>query len=458
MSSWHFRAVAGRYAHMSRPFLPITIVAAVFVFLACLLDTPVDIKVGGIHSSLLEILAAITFVVALVNRKARTSSLWAGFIVVTVTSAIPLVTGVTTQELRHVLRDFSQISYISVFMIGYYIYLRRYLRPETFAKYLLWMAVVLSLVALFDMRYLRLEALTALQYSWRIIIAFSFFFALASLIGLPGIPRIARPLCVAILAVLVLYALQIRTRAFLLMLCFGTVSIVVGSVFVKKDRKHLYRLLLCAFLVVCIAGTVAATTNWVDLLVSEETSLGRIQSLQFQEYEKDVTANYRLVSWAMALTGFLESPLWGQGLGSYLYLDPWVSGVFDDYPAAMIHNTFLQILYNGGLVHMAGYMFLFYCVLASPGWLGPGAGARERAGTRLFLGSFFVSFLVYSAFSVTLFKITDAFIVWFIAGFLCGSARSGRYCFEGLLSSFCSTSDGAMSEHVRGQCAARQGG
>lgn len=75
----------------------------------------------------------------------------------------------------------------------------------------------------------------------------------------------------------------------------------------------------------------------------------------------------------------------------------------------------------------------------------------------MFLGSFFVSFLIYSAFSVTLFKITDAFIVWFIAGFLCGSAPSGRYCFEGLLSSFCSTSDGAMSESVRGQCAARQG-
>lgn len=442
---------------MSRPFLPISIVAAVFVFLACLLDTPVDIRVGGIHSSLLEILAAVTFVAALVHRKTRASSLWTGFIVVTVTSAIPLIMGVTTHELRHVLRDFSQISYISVFMIGYYIYVKKYLLPDTFAKYLLWAAVVLSCVALFDMRYLRLEALTALQYSWRIIIAFSFFFALASLIGLPGIPRINAPLCMAILAILILYALQIRTRAFLLMLCCGTMSIVVGSLFVKKDRKYLYRLLFSGLLVIAIAGVLAATTNWVDLFVSEESSLGRMQLLQSQEYEKDLTANYRLVSWAMALTGFFESPLWGQGLGSYLYLDPWLSGIFDDYPAAMIHNTFLQILYNGGLVHMAGYMFLFYCVLASPGWLGPGAGARERAGTRLFLGSFFVSFLIYSAFSVTLFKITDAFIVWFIAGFLCGSAPSGRYCFEGLLSSFCSTSDGAMSESVRGQCAARQG-
>lgn len=439
---------------MSRPFFPISIAATVFVFLTCLLDTPVDIRVGGIHSSLLEIIALATFVAATIHRKTRTSSIWAGFVAVTVTSAIPFIVGVFTHELRHVLRDFSQILYISVFAIGYYIYLKRYLLPETFAKCLIWMAVALSFVALFDMRYLKLDAFVELQYSWRIIIAFSFFFVLAGLIGLPGIPKINRPLGLAVLTVLILYALQIRTRAFLVMLCCGTSLIVTGSVFVKKDRKHIYRLFLSVFLIVSVIGVVAATTNWTDLFVSEEGSLSRLQLLQSQEYEKDVTANYRLVSWAMALTGFLESPLWGQGLGSYLYLDPWVSGAFDEYPAAMIHNTFLQILYNGGLVHLAGYMFLFFSVLSSPGWLGPGAGGQERKGTRLLLGSFFVSFLVYSAFSVTLFKITDAAIIWFMAGFLCGSARSDRYCFKGFLSSISPVFKRTETEHVYGQHAA----
>jgi len=436
---------------MSTPFFPISVFVTIFVFFTCLLDTPVDIRVGSIHSSVLEILASITFMTALIHRKTKKSQIWAGFIAVIITSSIPFFVGISSYELRHVVRDFAQISYISFFMVGYYIYLKKYLLPDTFTKYLLWTAVTLSSIFLFDLWYFKSTALVELQYSWRIIIAFSFLFVFAGLIGVPGISKINKPVSIAALVVLLLYAVQIRTRAFLVMLCCGAALIALGSFFIKKDRKHLYRLLLSGFLVVSIIGILAATTNWVDLFSSEESSLVRLQSLQAQEYEKDVTANYRLVSWAMALTGFIESPLWGQGLGSYLYLDPWLSGLFDDYPAAMIHNTFLQILYNGGLIHLAGYMLLFYRVLTSSGWLGPDTSERERTGTRLFLISFFISFQVYSAFGVTLFKITDALLIWFIAGFLCGSARSDRCHFTRLFSPIHPHSNKAESSRICNQ-------
>jgi len=60
----------------------------------CLTGNPLVFSVGGVNTSMLEILAAVIFLVTLFARQARNSPLWVFYIFLILTSIVPLLVGV----------------------------------------------------------------------------------------------------------------------------------------------------------------------------------------------------------------------------------------------------------------------------------------------------------------------------------------------------------------------------
>lgn len=315
------------------------------------------------------------------------------------------------------LRDFSQVIYVSFIFLGHFYYKRNYLHSVTFIAILCWLSAFLALIYLAEHYLFETDYFIEYIFDWRVVFAFSFVCLFARFICVPGWTNLRFPSVVLMLLVIVLFAIEIRTRAFLLMLVISAIVVYVGFLGVPKSKSDILRFSLSMFMLLLV-GLVPILVGLVDFDLSDQSSLNRLMVLA-DSSEYDVTVKYRLDAWAMAASGIVENPIFGKGFGSYLYLDPWINGEYQYYPSAMIHNALLQIFYVGGIAHLVGYLVLFYGVFKYAGYNYVNAQPKEITAIRLIFRGFLIGYLFYAALGTTLFAVNEAAVFWFLVGYFC---------------------------------------
>lgn len=393
------------------------VVAAIAsLYILCLSGTPFSFYVGGVNTSFLEIVSVLLFSFAFISRGARKSPLWIGFLVVVATTIVPLLVGMADFGLKRALRDYSQVLYLGFIFLGGYTYRKGYLTPELIVKTVCWVSVLYSSVFIINNALFDYEVVSKFQYFFRLSVAFSMVFLFARLIGVQGGANFNHFTALVFLLILTVFVIEIRTRALLLMLLLSFSVIVVGSILVRRRKRE-----ISSLYVLVLVGVLFFLTPLADALIgielAAESSVARLLALWRGEVHQDLTAFYRIEAWSRAYDAFLARPVFGNGFGKYILLDPWLRGEHRLYPPTMIHNTYLQILYVGGVIHLFGYLYFFYSALGPNRSRARSAELVENDGSARMAKAFFIGFLLYSFFGVTFFKVTDAIFVWFIVGY-----------------------------------------
>jgi len=415
----------------ARQTSPSRIIMLGLVVVLCLSGRPLTFSIAGIHSSVLELVAIFAFLIIVPGRQALRSPLWPLYVVLLGTAIAPAIVGAYKNDLAQVLRDYAQLVYISFIFVGTIYFSRHIFETNTLLVVACWSAGIYCSFFLIDDNIIKSGIVTPLQFQWRIVVAFAFICLVARIFSVPGSPRIGLPSAIGILSVLFLYSIDVPTRAFLIMIASGVLVMLIGFI-IKQGNVDGARIWTVTLIAICAAITItssslliSSTVGGANVQLPEGGSLQRLILLGNQDL--DVTARFRLDAWDQATPGGLESWVFGHGFGTYIYLDPWIRGNFEWFPAAMIHNTFIQILYNGGILHLSGYLLLFFHIFRQTGARGDKQSDLERAGVTLILRSFVVGFLVYAAFSTTLFDPISAIQFWFLVGFLSGVTKTPAF-------------------------------
>lgn len=112
------------------------------------------------------------------------------------------------------------------------------------------------------------------------------------------------------------------------------------------------------------------TDNWADLWQRppQDTPIGDLSTLDF-----------RREVWSWGITAVEESPLTGIGLGAYRRVAPqrYPLAIPSDFDIAHVHNIFLQVLLDTGLVGLVGYLGLLI-LTAVIGWRAAGRSYGNR--------------------------------------------------------------------------------
>ena len=140
---------------------------------------------------------------------------------------------------------------------------------------------------------------------------------------------------------------------------------------------------------------------------------------------QDTTVSGRLIMWGMVWEKFMQHKIIGVGFGSYLRFDPKIFGKYSgyekaiygqDYAPLMMHNSWLEIFYSGGILLGLAFFFLIYSLLHI---LIKGYSQAKENKTKLYLNFFISSTCGYCivAFFGCLFSTTrEALPFWIISG------------------------------------------
>lgn len=142
-----------------------------------------------------------------------------------------------------------------------------------------------------------------------------------------------------------------RSRGSVLAFSIGLLPLLL-ALRVKDRLKILGGVVLpCLVLMLLLFAFESGRARWTS---NEPTAPGQPGTRGIESFTRmgdpdhDPTGSYRLVLWKQAFQGFLESPLVGKGYG-------WSMSVLvaegqGDYPAAIVHNSYIHILACSGLV------------------------------------------------------------------------------------------------------------
>lgn len=135
--------------------------------------------------------------------------------------------------------------------------------------------------------------------------------------------------------------------------------IACSSVLILRSKYKMKIMIIAAFMAVIILPFISQDyTSRMSTMQSEETL--------------DFSAKSRLILWQAGLKVFGDNPIFGTGFLSYpiakmqyedefFHLDPDVrSGVFRTYRPKVTHNTYIQVLSEGGLFAAIPYFLLVF--------------------------------------------------------------------------------------------------
>jgi O-antigen ligase len=105
-----------------------------------------------------------------------------------------------------------------------------------------------------------------------------------------------------------------------------------------------YRLLVPVLLIALVTSD-----RWIPVAVEE-----RLQMTVDEEGALDDSVQRRLNYWDLALAGFDESPIIGHGVGSFPLVNP---------TGQVMHNLYLEVLFEMGAVGLALLMFIWFSIL-----------------------------------------------------------------------------------------------
>ncbi len=135
-----------------------------------------------------------------------------------------------------------------------------------------------------------------------------------------------------------------QKRAHLLFVAFAIVCLFTKTAVRGKTLKFLMALIV-VFAAACVAATFIP-----GAAESFERLLGTFTTLESGDLEETTTG--RTYLWGAAISGWLQSPLLGNGWGTFLYT--WPGGNQSIYA----HNELLQILHDTGVVGLALFLAL----------------------------------------------------------------------------------------------------
>ena len=122
---------------------------------------------------------------------------------------------------------------------------------------------------------------------------------------------------------------------------------VIGFIFIKKQIRYLFLML---FVMACIIAIAPEAVFERITTGSEDASM---QSGGVTDQQDQLTAG-RVWIWTQLLPEFLDSPIWGSGVGSTAWSTMVKNGLYINHP----HNLYLRILLDMGVLGML-LMFKF---------------------------------------------------------------------------------------------------
>ena len=196
-----------------------------------------------------------------------------------------------------------------------------------------------------------------------------------------------------------------QKRAHLLFVIFAIVCLFANTGVRGKTLKF-----LMALIVVFAAAYVAATFI-PGVSESFERLLGTFTTLESGDLEETTTG--RTYLWGAAINGWLQSPLLGNGWGTFLYT--WPGGNQSIYA----HNELLQILHDTGVVGLVPFLALTLSSLALARRCVKAVRAEGTGGILLsasyFAFAFEVFVLTYSFTTGGLLQQPLIYMAWFFA-------------------------------------------
>ena len=386
----------------------------------CLFSIPLPFEIGGINTSILEIISFPIFLAALFGWLMPRSPIRSAFLLLGLASSLPVVIGLLEgRGVTQILREFAPVTYAGFLFVGGHFRKFGYLSAEKMLKLVCWVASLYAAFYVLEDKFFDTTVVSQFWPHWRLLVALGIMILYARLAGISGMPRFALPIALAMFAVLLLYAVEIRTRALLLMIGVGVLQIFFGSFKAHRTGKKFVRPVTIGF----IGGLMV---YFVVNMVSESAtlrstnSIGRLAALM-NGSGLDITAMWRLNAWQLAWEEAIASPIFGVGFGSYLLLDPWIRGDLRFQPSAMIHNTWLNLFYCGGLIYLTTYVYLFCRIYHSMGHVPE--NQERNAGVALVGRGMLLGYCIFIAFGTGFFAPNNALPLWFLLGFFCHPQR-----------------------------------
>jgi O-antigen ligase len=380
---------------------------------------PFTFTLGGINTSAIEMLSILVFGLTVATGITTRDRILTGYLVLLVASIIPLTIGIVEFGLVRSCRDFAGTIYMSYVFGGIFLAKHNILNSHLMLK-LIWIATaIIALLYILEKWVTNTAFFEGVELKFRIFAALTIVSLFAKAYGIKHLPQLSALWVYVILLIVSIFVLQLRTRALYLMIIVGIGVVMLRQATLKEQISLPWKM------VFIITSTILSSIVYLlmsDLSFIFQNVVNRTSVLFSQDYARDISTNYRLIAWEAALLEITESPIVGMGFGKYTLLDPWVNGELRPYPSYMIHNQWIQFLYNGGLLYFGGIIYFFRTVFPRDLSIDK---SQHNASMALITIAFSLGFFTYSFFGVTFSKPTDAFIFWVIVGVLQVTSHPG---------------------------------
>ncbi len=161
-----------------------------------------------------------------------------------------------------------------------------------------------------------------------------------------------------------------------------------------------------------LAGLGAALLLGATVLLHAEGRLAAAATFS------DVGIKDRMVMWQTGWNMFLDRPILGQGLNTFManYMRFWVGG---ERTPRYAHNCYLQVAAETGIIGLVTYLAFFWCLFAALG-----IGLRRQQGPERFLVAGLMAglaaFAVQAAADTNFYALRQATLFWVLAGLALG--------------------------------------
>jgi len=156
------------------------------------------------------------------------------------------------------------------------------------------------------------------------------------------------------------------TRAVFVGLIFSLFVITFLLLFRKEKEVQVFRKVISLFtlIIIVLIATFFLLKN--SSFIQEKIFLKRLTTFNL----KDPATASRILSYQIALRIFLKNPILGWGLDSYRYLysknfDPKMAKILPDFMFDRVHNKYLELLIDTGIIGFFFYFVIIYYIFKS---------------------------------------------------------------------------------------------
>lgn len=189
-----------------------------------------------------------------------------------------------------------------------------------------------------------------------------------------------------------LFAIQRRGELIVCLIAITAVTIIKWLKSRKckippiSNFKTIAAPILCVVLSLIVFTSITSNSRYdYDQYLSSAEDVEDMEDSDNKDIDIDKLGNGRLALWNLAIEGFIDEPIWGNGWGSYKDIAP-KSG---NTQATNAHNVYLQLLCETGVVGfcIAGTVFVWILILV---WKKTVKTTDQKNGKYYFLGLYII--------------------------------------------------------------------